>query len=255
MLRRANRNAAPLGNLRRWPTRAELLRDACSTISTPQEALDTGTFETDIIALMTVLAQVLRTAKWTAVLPSIIDAAECDPDIAAMYSKLQRGYAAPLETATVRAMRRGELPENTDIAMLTAACALGLDCGPCPGSKTRLSIGSFLRARVSSPTSSAPWDTENRARRVHATRGCRSKRPDGGRESAPSRVAGRPSAPARHSSVLWTATLVARQEAAAEVAQYRIQDRRRTWSRLTPIIRWGFGRHGRTWQSPGGGGC
>lgn len=106
---------------RHWPTRADLLRDACSTIGTPQNVPDTGSFEADVTALMTSLAQLLRTAKWTSVLPSIIDAAERDPDIADIYSKLQHGYSAPFETAILRAVGRGELPEDTDAAMLIAA--------------------------------------------------------------------------------------------------------------------------------------
>lgn len=106
---------------RHWPTRADLLRDACSTIGTPQNVPDTGNFETDVTALMTDLAQLLRTARWTSVLPSIIDAAERDPDVADMYSQLQLGYSAPFETVILRAVARSELPEDTDAALLIAA--------------------------------------------------------------------------------------------------------------------------------------
>jgi len=106
---------------RHWPTRTDLLRDACSTIGTPQAVPDTGSFKTDMIALMTDLARLLRTARWTSVLPSIIDAAERDPDIANMYSELQHGYSAPFETVILRAIGRGELPKNTDTAVLIAA--------------------------------------------------------------------------------------------------------------------------------------
>ena len=106
---------------RHWPTRADLLRDACSTIGTPQDVPDTGSIEGDVTALMTNLAHLLRTAKWTSVLPSIIDAAERDPDIADMYGKLQHGYSTPLETVILRAMERGELPEDTDTPVLIAA--------------------------------------------------------------------------------------------------------------------------------------
>ena len=106
---------------RHWPTRVDLLRDACSTIGTPQDLPDTGTIEGDVTALMTNLAHLLRTAKWTSVLPSIIDAAERDPDIADMYGRLQHGYSEPLGEVILRAMNRGELPEDTDAAMLIAA--------------------------------------------------------------------------------------------------------------------------------------
>ena len=106
---------------RHWPTRTDLLRDACSTLGTPLEAPDTGNFKADVIALVTDLTDMLRSAKWTSVLPSIIDAAERDPDIAEMYGKLQQGYSAPFEAVFQRALQRGELPADTDIPMLIAA--------------------------------------------------------------------------------------------------------------------------------------
>lgn len=106
---------------RHWPTRADLLRDACASIGTPQETPDTGSFAADVTALMTSLAHLLRTAKWTAVLPSIIDAAERDPAIADIYSKLQHGYSAPFAAVIRRAVARRELPADTDAALLIAA--------------------------------------------------------------------------------------------------------------------------------------
>src|SRR5277367_4060750 len=106
---------------RHWPTRTDLLRDACSTLGTPLDTPDTGSFKADVTALMTNLAYLLRSAKWTSVLPSIIDAAERDPGIANMYGKLQLDYSAPFETVIQRAMRKGELAQSTDTAMLIAA--------------------------------------------------------------------------------------------------------------------------------------
>jgi AcrR family transcriptional regulator len=106
---------------RHWPTRGDLLRDACSSIGTPLEVPDTGNVEGDVTALLTSLAYLLRSAKWTSVLPSVIDAAERDPDVAAVYSKLQEGYSAPLQFIIHRAMQSGELPKKTDAALLVAA--------------------------------------------------------------------------------------------------------------------------------------
>ncbi|THD50081.1 MAG: TetR/AcrR family transcriptional regulator [Bradyrhizobium sp.] len=106
---------------RHWPTRIDLLRDACSKLGTPLEAPDAGNFEGDAIALTSKLARMLRSAQWTSVLPSIIDAAEREPDIADMYSRLQQGYSAPFEAIIRRALRKGELPANTDAATLIAA--------------------------------------------------------------------------------------------------------------------------------------
>lgn len=106
---------------RHWPTRGDLLRDACSSIGTPLEVPDTGSFEGDATALTTSLARLLRSAKWTSVLPSVIDAAERDPDIAAMYSRLQEGYSAPLQFIIQRAIQSGGLPKTADAALLVAA--------------------------------------------------------------------------------------------------------------------------------------
>lgn len=106
---------------RHWPTRGDLLRDACSSIGTPLEVPDTGSFEGDVMALMTSLAHLLLSARWTSVLPSVIDAAERDPDVAAMYSRLQEGYSAPLRFIIQRAIRSGELPKTANSALLVAA--------------------------------------------------------------------------------------------------------------------------------------
>jgi AcrR family transcriptional regulator len=106
---------------RHWPTRSDLLRDACSSIGTPLEIPDTGSFEGDVTALLTSLAHLLRSEKWTSVLPSVIDAAERDPDIAAMYSRLQEGYSAPLQSIIQRALQKGDLPKTTDATLLVAA--------------------------------------------------------------------------------------------------------------------------------------
>lgn len=106
---------------RHWPTRTDLLREACMSIGTPLDVPDTGSLVGDLTALVTNLAQLLRTEQWTSVLPSVIDAAERDPDIAAIYSRLQEGYSAPFRSVIKRACERGELPRTTDGALLVAA--------------------------------------------------------------------------------------------------------------------------------------
>jgi AcrR family transcriptional regulator len=106
---------------RHWPNRGDLLRDACSSIGTPLVAPDTGSFKSDVIALLSGLAHLLRTAKWSSVLPSVIDAAERDAEIATIYSKLQEGYSAPLKTLIERAKRNGELSKSADADVLVAA--------------------------------------------------------------------------------------------------------------------------------------
>ena len=107
---------------RHWPTRVALLRDACSQIrGTPFDTPDTGSLEGDVVALLTQLAHLLRSDKSASVLPSVIDAAERDPDVAEMYRTLQAGYSAPLESVIRKAVTKRELPRSIDVALLVSA--------------------------------------------------------------------------------------------------------------------------------------
>ena len=106
---------------RHWPSRAALLIDACSRMGGAQAVPDTGTLRGDLRTLTAVVAQQLRTAAWPSVLPSIIDAAERDPDIAAMQSALHEGNMAPFHAIAERARQRGEVPIGKSAADLIAA--------------------------------------------------------------------------------------------------------------------------------------
>ena len=65
---------------RHWPNRSALVIDACSRMTDGQEAPDTGSLEGDLRAVLTGIADLLGTARWSSILPSIIDAAEHDPE-------------------------------------------------------------------------------------------------------------------------------------------------------------------------------
>jgi hypothetical protein len=95
--------------------------EACSQLGTEQEVPDTGGLEGDISTLLTNLAELLLTARWASVVPSVIDAAERDADIAAIHSRLQRGHARPFQEVIARAKRNGEISRNVDSATMIAA--------------------------------------------------------------------------------------------------------------------------------------
>lgn len=82
---------------------------------------DTGGFEADLTWLVRNLAALLKTARWTSVLPSIVDAAERDPRIAAVHSKIQAGHAAPFREVIIRAQRQGALSKSIDPSAMTAS--------------------------------------------------------------------------------------------------------------------------------------
>lgn len=106
---------------RHWPSRSALLMDACSKIGTAPEIPDTGTLKGDITALATGLAQQLKTARWAAVLPSIIDAAERDPELAQLHAQLHAGQMVPYFAVAERARKRGELAPGTNVAEFVAS--------------------------------------------------------------------------------------------------------------------------------------
>lgn len=106
---------------RHWPTRSDLVLDACAQMSASHAVPDTGSFEGDIRTLLTEIAEMLATANWSAVLPSIMDAAERDPNIAKIHSNIQKGHATPFQEVISRATRKGELPKTVDPKVMTAA--------------------------------------------------------------------------------------------------------------------------------------
>jgi hypothetical protein len=53
-------------------------------------------------------------------LPSIIDAAERDPELAKIHSRIQLGHATPFHEVIERAQRRGDVPKSVDPKAMTA---------------------------------------------------------------------------------------------------------------------------------------
>ena len=105
---------------RHWPTRAALVLEACAKLTPEPRVPDHGSFLQDVLDLVETLAKLLNMARWTAVLPSIVDAAERDAEVAAVFSRIQAGHAAPFCEIIRRAQRRGELAKEIDPGTMTA---------------------------------------------------------------------------------------------------------------------------------------
>ena len=106
---------------RHWPSRSALLLDACSSLGARPPAPDTGTFKGDLAALARGMAGRLRSDRWATILPSLIDAAERDPELAELHTRLHAGYMAPLYAVIDRAQRKGELPRECDPSEIVAS--------------------------------------------------------------------------------------------------------------------------------------
>lgn len=105
---------------RHWPSREALVIDACSRITDEQEVPDTGSLEGDVTAILTNIGRLLGTARWSTVLPSIIDVAERDPEFADIHRRIQHGHAAPLREVIDRAAGRGEIAPTVDRSAMIA---------------------------------------------------------------------------------------------------------------------------------------
>lgn len=106
---------------RHWPNRSALVIDACSRIDADEKAPNTGSLPGDLRLILTHIAGLLDSARWSSILPSIVDVAERDPKFADLHSRIQRAHAAPIRLALDRAVERAELPASADRSALAAA--------------------------------------------------------------------------------------------------------------------------------------
>lgn len=116
-----NSGVAKMTIYRHWPSRTALLLDACTRMS-PQrsEPPDSGSFRGDLMALAKGLAQSMQSSRWASLLPSIIDAAERDPALAALHSRQHVAVTTTIRTIIERARQRRQLSAAADPALLIA---------------------------------------------------------------------------------------------------------------------------------------
>ena len=77
---------------RHWPSRTALLLEACAKLGSKFDAPDTGNLRDDLLAIASRIAGRLRSKNYSSVLPSVIDAAERDPQIEALHARIHTGY-------------------------------------------------------------------------------------------------------------------------------------------------------------------
>lgn len=106
---------------RHWPSREALVLEAAVRISAEHPVPDTGALETDLVELLVAIGGLLVTARWSSVVPSLVDVAERDPAFAEVHASIQRGHAASLREVLDRAAARGEIAEATDRAFVVSA--------------------------------------------------------------------------------------------------------------------------------------
>jgi AcrR family transcriptional regulator len=108
---------------RHWPSRSALLIDACSRLGGAAAVPDTGSLRGDLHMLLSALAEQLQTASWSAVVPSIVDAAERDGDVRAMQIGWHKGLMSPFSAVVEQAKTRGEILAHADPHAMIAMTA------------------------------------------------------------------------------------------------------------------------------------
>jgi AcrR family transcriptional regulator len=104
---------------RHWPSRESLLVDACSQLSSRPAVPETGNIRSDLETLAAGAAVRLR-QPWATVMPSIIDAAERDEDLAKLQAQIHSQMRGAFVAVIERAQKRGELPESQNALELVA---------------------------------------------------------------------------------------------------------------------------------------
>jgi len=106
---------------RHWPSREALLLDACAQMGPQFGTPDAGSFPKDLRALAQRVFEQLLSGSYAAILLSLMDAAERNPDLAALLAaaetKLVEAVGAVLARARVRRELR-RLPDPSDVAAL-----------------------------------------------------------------------------------------------------------------------------------------
>ena len=93
--------------------------DACSRFNQRPPVPDTGSIKSDLEQLACRVA-VRFGERWATVMPSIIDAAERDKDLAALQAGIHAQMRAAFVTVIERAQKRGELSPSQDAKELVA---------------------------------------------------------------------------------------------------------------------------------------
>jgi AcrR family transcriptional regulator len=106
---------------RHWPSREALLLDTCAQMGRHFDIADAGSFPRDLRALVQRVVEQLLSDPYAAILLSLMDAAERNPDLAALLAAAQAKLVEAVHAVLARARVRGELrrlPEASDVAAL-----------------------------------------------------------------------------------------------------------------------------------------
>lgn len=99
---------------RHWSSKAEVAVEAFRAFVPPLHDPDTGSFVDDIRAVLFQLVDGLSSSPLAAILPSLVEAAEHDPELERLFKDFGMTRRAVFRGIFVRAARRSELRDDLD---------------------------------------------------------------------------------------------------------------------------------------------
>jgi TetR/AcrR family transcriptional regulator, regulator of autoinduction and epiphytic fitness len=108
---------------RHWPGRVELLHDAFHELKPPITICDDGDVRHRLVAVLEGLARITQTSTWSSCLPSLIDAAERDPEARELHSRLAAAGRQTLVDLLTAGVASGELRADLDAEVMAEALA------------------------------------------------------------------------------------------------------------------------------------
>jgi AcrR family transcriptional regulator len=100
---------------RHWSSKAELAVEAFKAFIPPLDDPDTGSFADDVRAVVLQIVDGLSNSPLAGILPSLVEAAERDPELEGLFKEFGSTRRAVLRGVFTRAARRGELRDGLDI--------------------------------------------------------------------------------------------------------------------------------------------
>lgn len=106
---------------RRWPTKADLVRDALFSLRDDDPPLpDTGSLREDLVRILRDRAARMASPRRRAIMHALL-LSNADPDLQRIVQRLRRERPAISPAVFERAIERSELPSNTDTRLLMEA--------------------------------------------------------------------------------------------------------------------------------------
>lgn len=103
---------------RHWPTLSAVVLDAFGSLPRPAAIEPSRDLHADLVTMLCALADDLEQARWSQCLPALVEAAEREPEIAALAREVERDHRRPLVQRLTAAAADRHLPRETDVEQM-----------------------------------------------------------------------------------------------------------------------------------------